>query len=67
MGIFLNIFTVDLWEKNFFDFLDPIQNLSLLIKLTCDEKVTKASLRQFYILKFDTRKFPWLEHNTSSS
>ena len=25
MGIFLNIFTVDLWETKFFDFLDPIK------------------------------------------
>ena len=30
MGIFLNIFTVDLWEKFFFDFLNPIKQAPAL-------------------------------------
>ena len=31
MGIFLNIFTVDLWERIFFNFLDPIKQAPALI------------------------------------
>ena len=30
MGIFLNIFTVDLWEIFFFDFLDPVKQAPVL-------------------------------------
>ena len=30
MGIFLNIFTVDLWEEKIFDFLDPIKQAPAL-------------------------------------
>ena len=32
MGIFLNIFMVDLWEIFFFDFLDPIKQAPALKK-----------------------------------
>ena len=40
MRIFLNIFTVDLWENFFIDFLDPIKQApALRIKLTEDDSI----------------------------
>ena len=47
MGIFLNIFTADLWENFFFDFLDPIKQAPAFKHVSYNPSINNSNKSEF--------------------